>query len=246
MTPKKALKILAFDIGVGALFALLLAEPFLGRFLGSGLYSIIAGGTLFVASVAFVYVNGKAVKSLAGGGSRGDPVQRCISETYDYISSNIHTFRPDLMDMVEQLEKLRKKKASIRTILLQRFQPTELAFAKFSSAADRAESFMVQTARTVLAKVKGFDEEEYEDAMNNPNTSREEFKTRKNFYDTVLGEVSDLVEQGNAVLLALDKLQAAVSDIQTIGNQHPDSDSAVREIDRLAQDVKFYSGALDE
>jgi hypothetical protein len=244
MTLKKALKILAFDIGVGALFALLLAEPFLGRFLGSGLYSIVAGGTLFIASAAFVYVNVKALKSLGGGGRRGDPVQGCISDTYDYISSNIQTFRPDLMEMVEQLEKLQRKKDSIRRVLLERFQPTELAFAKFNSAADRAGSHMVQNARKVLDKVKSFDEEEYEDVMNNPNTSREEFRTRKQVYDNVLSDVADMVSQGDKVLLALDKLQLAVSDISVMGDQQPDSDSAVREIDGLVQDVKFYKNAI--
>ncbi|MDR1313204.1 MAG: hypothetical protein LBQ12_05785 [Deltaproteobacteria bacterium] len=244
MTLRKALKIFAFDVGVGALFALLLAKPFLGRFLGSGLYSVIAGGILFVASVAFVAVNWKALSSLSGRGARGDPVQECIRDAYGYMSSNIQTFRPDLMEMVDQLEKLQRKKGAIRQALLERFQPTELAFAKFNSASDRVELFVVNKAKEVLNKVNGFDEEEYEEIMNRPETSREDFRARKQVYDNVLADVADLVGENDKALLALDKLLMAISDISTIGQQQPDSDSAVREIDELIKDVKFYKGAI--
>jgi hypothetical protein len=227
---------------VGALFAALRGTPFLGRFLGSGLYTAFAALALTGASAAFIYVNYKALK-LIRPGAAPDPVQGCIDRINGYISSNIQTFRPDLMELAEQLEKLQRKKEAVRQTLMQRFDPGGATFAKFSQASRKAEGFLVQNAQDILAKVEGFDEEEYEDVMNSPGTSREEFRARKQIYDSVLTDVADRVGQGDRVLLALDKLMAAVSDIAAIGGQQPDSDTAVREIDGLIQDTRYYRDA---
>jgi hypothetical protein len=244
MTLKKALRLLAFDAAVAALFTLLLAKPFLGRFMDSFLYAIPAGLVLLAAGAAFVFVNWKALAGRPYGRGGGDTAEACIEDINYYISSNIQTFRPDLFELAEQLEKLRQKKGAIRQALLERFQPTELAFAKFASAADRAEGYLLSNARTVLSRVNTFDEKEYEDIMNSPDTTRDEFKARKRIYDDVLADVADRVNQGGKILLALDKLLMAVSDISTIGSQRDDTETAVREIDGLVKDVAFYKGAM--
>jgi ABC-type transporter Mla subunit MlaD len=243
MTLKKILKLFAFDIGVGCLFALLLAKPFLGRFLDSFLYSGVAAVILLAATGAFVYVNWKALSGRGSGRDTGrDSIEDCVDDINGYISSNIQTFRADLDDLSDQLEKLQKRKDGIRRALLERFQPTELAFAKFSSAADRAESYLLSNARDVLSRVKSFDEEEYENVMNSPGTSREEFRARKQIYDDMLAAVSEQVSQGDKVILALDKLLNAVSTISTFNEQQSGDDAAVKEIDGLVKDVEFYRG----
>ncbi|MDR2612932.1 MAG: hypothetical protein LBG06_08945 [Deltaproteobacteria bacterium] len=245
MSWKRLLRLAAFDLGIACLFVILLARPFLGRFLGSLLYAVPAVTVAAAAAAACLYVNWKAiVRGLFGRAPGTDTPGGCIEAIEEYISTNIRTFRPDLNDMIDQLEKLQRKREAIRQALLDRFQPGELAFAKFSAASDRAEAYLLRNARDVLARVKGFDEEEYEDVMNSPGTSREEFQARKRIYDDVLADVSEKVSQGEKVLIALDKLLAAVATISTFDQQQSDSDSAVSEIDGLVKDVQFYRGAI--
>ncbi|MDR1039078.1 MAG: hypothetical protein LBR80_02710 [Deltaproteobacteria bacterium] len=243
MSFKKALKLLAFDAGVAALYPILLAKPFLGRFLESPLYAMPACAVLLAASIAFVFVNWKALTrgmGAVGGGRRGDPVQGRIDELNGYVSSHSQTFRADLLEMADQLDMFKRKKYAIRQALLKKFQPTELAFTKFSSAADLVGNYLVKTAGNVLDSVNSFDEEEYEKILNDPRTTRDEFDTRKQIYNHVISEVSDRVSEGGKGLAALDKLLVAVS---TMGHEQSGTDSLVRGIDDAVKDLEFYKEA---
>lgn len=151
------------------------------------------------------------------------------------------TFSPKLKDVLEQIQKMQKKKALIKDILLQKFSDGEMSYDKFFSSVTSAEQIMVLNIKSMLNKICAFDDEEYTEIKEGRSSLRQSIATQKmDIYNEYIEFVDLAVEGNEEILLRLDKLLLEISNFNSVSISELESMPALRELDTLIQDSKWY------
>ena len=244
----KGKKLLAFNAALCLANVLLFSKAFIGLDLSGGNAFGTAFGIMAIVMsiVLFVLVNHRIIfppppqPPPTIDDMSIDDLDVCARALEYYIDNNSDFFSAYLRTTIGQIKRMGKRKATIRGILLERFSETELSFAKFQGAVDGVESIMLRNTRNLLKRINAFDEEEYEDTLKTDSAAGRLNDTRRAILREYTSFVSQVVEDNEEILLRLDRLILEVSKLSDIHGGDVDTLPAMREIDELISDTKWY------
>lgn len=163
MASKKIIRIAALNMGIATIDTILFSPGLIGINMGgTSVFATAFGGTMIFISVAlFFYGNYKLFME------KEKIIQIDeIKTTEDYINAlkqnrDKKTFESDITLILEQIERLYKKSESIKEILLQKFDRTEMSYKKFEGAILAVENVFHINIKSILNKLNAFDEADF-------------------------------------------------------------------------------------
>ena len=248
MAKDRLIKMVAFNVALSLANVMLFSRAFLGiDFSAQNALETALGAMAIVMSVSlFGYVNYRlllpppkpALPLLTD--DRLSTLDGCADALALYVKNNVDTFAADLKTAIRQIERMKKKKQTIHDILLERFSDTEMSYAKFEGAVAGVENIMLLNTKSLLHRVMAFDEEEYEDALGSGAGGGRLAEKRRAILREYTSFVSRSVEDNEEILLRLDELILEVSKLGDLHDGAVDNLPAMREIDALIGDTKWY------
>ena len=245
MNEGKIKKLVGLNITIALINIILFSPGILGIEIGGtsilvtafGITVILMSGVVFVfGNYKILYTNEKIIQ----------PSE--IKTENDYINALKHnydkkTFAKEIDTILEQIERLGKKKETIKDILLQRFDSTEMSYSKFQGAVIDLDNIFYINIRSILNKIHAFDEEDYnqikKDSVHS-EFSKEFIKEKMEIYQEYITFVKDSVEDNEQILLKLDRFLLEISKFDSLEDGEIENMSAMKEIDELISNTKFY------
>jgi len=230
-------------LGVLVVNILVLSPGFLGVEIGRNALSTAFAITLLIAS-ALVLLYGSYVLLFK------QPVVLPVKEVKtheDYVEAlnhyrHVKTLEEDITFALEQLERLKKKKATLLNVLNQRFDASELSYKKFDSVTYEVEKLFYLNVRSILNRLGVFDESEYMSVMSQKPTkfSKELLQEKRNVYNDYLSFMKSSLDTNEEILLKLDKLLLEISRLDSFEPGDIDNMPCMQEIDSLIKQTKYY------
>jgi hypothetical protein len=151
------------------------------------------------------------------------------------------TFSQKINEILEQIQKMQKKQDLIKDILLQKFTDTEMSYQKFKGIVDSTESIMCVNIKSIINRIYAFDEDEYDEIMKGKSRLRKNIAIQKiEIYKEYIDFVEKAVEDNDEILLRLDKLLLEISKFNSIDAGELENMEAMKELDSLITDTKWY------
>ncbi|CAN7751647.1 hypothetical protein [Paenibacillus sp. LjRoot56] len=143
---------------------------------------------------------------------------------------------------LHQLERMRKKQETIRSVLLQRFEPSGLSFQKFASTTQEVEKLFFHNIRSMINRLHVFDEEEFQ-SISKQNTSQlspELLQEKRTVYKAHMSFVKSALHINEEILLKLDRLLLEISRLDSLEIGDIGQMPGMQEIDALIKQTQFY------
>lgn len=153
------------------------------------------------------------------------------------------TFVKDINILIEQIERLEKKKDRITEILLQKFSSSEMSYSKFQDIILEIERLFYLNMRSIINKINIFDEEEYQmvrKEYQNESLSESFISEKIKIYDDYISFVKDSIEDNEQILLKMDKLLLELSKFNSLEDGELEEMEVMKEVDELIGKIKFY------
>ncbi|WP_433946872.1 hypothetical protein [Paenibacillus sp. SN-8-1] len=239
----KYIKLLGIVLGVIGLNIIVLSPGFIGLEIGGSALSTALGITLLVGS-ALVLLYG-SYNLLFRQSAPLPALQIRTHEDYVEALSHFRRVKPlqaDINLVLEQMERIRKKKDTLFSVLDQRFDQEELSYKKFASVTNEVEKLFYLNVRSVLNRLRVFDESEFERVMSQKVTklSPELLQEKTHVYNDFLIFMQDSLETNEEILLKLDKLLLEISRLDSIDFGEIENMPCMQEIDSLIKQTKYY------
>lgn len=245
MNTDELAKLLGLNIGIAATDVALFSPGLIGIQLGgaSALATAFGCTAIFMSGALFLYGN---YKLLAG---REKVVQTSSIKTIEDYSNALRqhrykkTFETNINLMLEQIERLVKKKSTILDILQQRFSVSELSYKKFASVINEVEKIFYLNIRSILNKLNAFDEEEYiriKDGDKSGGFSQEFIQQKLSVYNEYIAFINKATEDNEEIILKLDKLLLEISSLDSLQDGEIEKMPGMQEIDELIKQTRLY------
>jgi hypothetical protein len=243
----KFMKVVLFTAALALVNILFFARPFIHLDMSGGsAFSRVLGFTVIVLSVLlFFIVNYRILTArrprrkaaLSAADAAYETLNGCVQAINTYLRTESKVFAQQLNSIINQLRRMQKKQETMDNVLRQKFQPAEMSYTKFKGAADGAEKLMRLGVRSVLNRLKAFDEDEYARSVRSPyqNPINEE---RRGLFEEYAGFIKKTIDTNEDILIKTDRLileLTKLSDASDIDNLN-----ALKEIDTLIQNTQFY------
>lgn len=153
------------------------------------------------------------------------------------------TFIKETTRLLNQIEKLQKKKEVIHDILRQRFNTTEMTYAKFNNTLVEIENIFYLNIKSILNKLNVFDQEEYNQLQKEigmKNVKREFIEAKLNIYGQYITFIKGAVEDNDQILIKLDELLLELSKLNSLEDGELEEMNAMKELDALISKTKLY------
>ncbi|OXM83720.1 hypothetical protein CF651_24305 [Paenibacillus rigui] len=243
MDGTKYIKLLGLIIGVAAINVLVLSPGFIGVELGGSPLETAVGVTLLFASVLVLLYGSYTLLFRAPVAL---PVKQ-IKTHEDYVAALNHYRRvkvlaQDIALALRQLDRLQKKKETLHEVLNQRFEATELSYAKFASVTQEVEKLFYLNVRSILNRLHVFDEKEYESVLHSKSTqlSPQIIQERRMVYNEYMTFIQNSLATNEEILLKLDKLILEISRLDSLEPGDIEAMPCMQEIDSLIKQTKYY------
>jgi len=166
----------------------------------------------------------------------------------DYIEAlnehrGLKTFERKIDLLLDQIERLQKKNKTIRDILLQIFNASEISYQKFDAVIAEVENIFFKNIRSIINKLNAFDEEDYNFIKKQRNAgafSEEIMEEKFKVYNEYIRFVKEATEDNEQILLKLDKLLLEISGLNCIESGELEQMAGMIEIDNLIKQAKYY------
>ncbi len=248
MAKDKILKMLLFNLGLVLVDILLFSNAFLHIDMsGNNPLTLALGVMAIVMSLAlFGVVN---YRFLSAGRTPYQPLMPeksiltlddCAASLQHYVDNNVKTFAEQLKTVIVQIGRMKKRMQTVQNILSERFSQTEMSFGRFHEPVMGMEKIMLLNGKSLLNRVNAFDEEEYEDILKKTAADDRINATRLGIFNEYKSFVDRSVENNEEILLRLDKLILELSKLNDLNEGTIEDMDAVKEIDALIHDAKWY------
>lgn len=241
----KIKKLVGLNVTIALIDIILFSPGLLGIKIGGtsilatafGITVMLMSGVVFVfGNYSILYTKEKIIQTSE------------IKTEADYINALKHnygkkTFAKEIDIIIEQIERLQKKKETIKDILLQRFDSTEMSYSKFQGAVIDLDNIFYINIRSILNKLQAFDEEDYNQIKRdsiNSEFSKEFIKEKMDIYQEYITFIKDSVEDNEQILLKLDKFLLEISKFNSLEDGEIENMGAMKEIDELISNTKLY------
>lgn len=163
----------------------------------------------------------------------------CV-DVFEEAIQNGDVFDEDILKNLEQLKRFKRKRNTIKEILLQKFSMQELTYQKFDSVLNDVENIMYLNMRSILNKIAAFDIEEYEALQKRGFPPSEVSSEKMKIYGEYLNFVKNATATNEDILLKLDKMLFEISKYNSLEDGEVKELPAIVEMDELIKNAKFY------
>ncbi|MCL2163424.1 MAG: hypothetical protein FWH55_03305 [Oscillospiraceae bacterium] len=253
MKNRNILKLSALNLSIMLFLVLVFSNAFFKIQLIGGSVLMTAFGTTAILMSALVFAYGN-IKLLT---NRQPPLQigmrdtdvnsleSCQAAVQQYIANNVKTYSDNLRTVISQINRMQKKKQTIKDMLLERFDESELSYEKFISAVEQIEKIMILNIKSLLSRINAFDEEEYENMLSDTRAAigekAERLKSARLYiYNEYKSYVEKSSDNNEEILLKLDNLILEITKLSTLNVDEVDALDAMVEIDTLIKDARWY------
>ena len=210
---------------------------------GSALEKAFGSAFLVLSGSGLVYGNYK----LLSEPEKAIPIG-AKSTKEDYVEAlnehrGLETFERNIDLLLDQIERLQKKNKTIRDILLQIFNASEISYQKFDAVIAEVENIFFKNIRSIINKLNAFDEEDYNFIKKQRNAgafSEEIMEEKFKVYNEYIRFVKEATEDNEQILLKLDKLLLEISGLNCIESGELEQMAGMIEIDNLIKQAKYY------
>jgi hypothetical protein len=138
---------------------------------------------------------------------------------------------------------LQKKRETIRKVLLQKFDITEMSYSKFESVISDIENVFYMNIKSIINKLNAFDETDYNRIRKNGEKkfSNEFVQTKMRIYGEYISFVRNAIEDNEQIILKLDKILLESSKLNSLEDGKIEDMSVMKEIDDLIEKMKLYN-----
>ena len=152
-------------------------------------------------------------------------------------------FAGNLETVAGQIRRFKKKEETIKDILLQKFSDTEMSYSSFQGTIMELEQVMGLNIKSMLNRINAFDDDEYEEINRrspDPNLRSQSVLAKLEIFHEYIAFVEHAVEDNEQIILKLDKLLLEISKFNSIEIGEIENMSAMKEIDELISNAKWY------
>jgi len=166
----------------------------------------------------------------------------------DYVEAlnehrGLETFERNIDLLLDQIERLQKKNKTIRDILLQIFNASEISYQKFDAVIAEVDNIFFKNIRSIINKLNAFDEDDYNFIKKQRNAgafSEDIMEEKFKVYNEYIRFVKEATEDNEQILLKLDKLLLEISGLNCIESGELEQMAGMIEIDNLIKQAKYY------
>ena len=242
MRPKKIFELIMANLSIIIANVAVFSKAFFGfsLFVGTALSMSIAWFTILLSMFSFVYFNKNLLSQPEFLATQNiNSLEDCVA-VFEEAIENGDVFDEDILKNLEQLKRFKRKKNTIKEILLQRFSMQELTYQKFNSVLDDVENIMYLNMRSILNKIAAFDIEEYETLQKRGFPKNEVSEEKMKIYKEYLNFVKNATATNEDILLKLDKMLFEVSKYNSLEDGEVKELPAIVEMDELIKNAKLY------
>lgn len=243
MQRTQIIKLVILNVSIAVVNIILFSEGFIGLRVGdSPMNTALAVTVVFMSVGVFAIGNNAILKS-----SNAPVSVKSLETPEDCIealrNTRVRTFDKDIEMLLLQTDRFTNKKLTIRDILLQKFESTEMSYTKFDGAVDNVEHVFYLNIKSILNRLNAFDEPDYM-LMKQPSAKKkfsESFiQSKMGIYQEYIDFVKEAVEDNEEILLKLDKLLFEISKFNSFEDGEVENMDAMVEIDELINKTKYY------
>ena len=247
MNKDMLIRLLALNLGIAAANIAVFSSGLLAVDLfGSALEKAFGSAFLVLSGSGLVYGNYK----LLSEPEKAIPIG-AKSTKEDYVEAlnehrGLETFERNIDLLLDQIERLQKKNKTIRDILLQIFNASEISYQKFDAVIAEVENIFFKNIRSIINKLNAFDEEDYNFIKKQRNAgafSEEIMQEKFKVYNEYIRFVKEATEDNEQILLKLDKLLLEISGLNCIESGQLEQMAGMIEIDNLIKQAKYYKNS---
>lgn len=244
MNKDMLIRLLALNLGIAAANIAVFSSGLLAVDLfGSALEKAFGSAFLVLSGSGLVYGNYK----LLSEPEKAIPIG-AKSTKEDYVEAlnehrGLETFERNIDLLLDQIERLQKKNKTIRDILLQIFNASEISYQKFDAVIAEVENIFFKNIRSIINKLNAFDEDDYNFIKKQRNSgafSEEIMEEKFKVYNEYIRFVKEATEDNEQILLKLDKLLLEISGLNCIESGELEQMAGMIEIDNLIKQAKYY------
>ena len=244
MNKDMLIRLLALNLGIAAANIAVFSSGLLAVDLFvSALEKAFGSAFLVLSGSGLVYGNYK----LLSEPEKAIPIG-AKSTKEDYVEAlnehrGLETFERNIDLLLDQIERLQKKNKTIRDILLQIFNASEISYQKFDAVIAEVENIFFKNIRSIINKLNAFDEDDYNFIKKQRNSgafSEEIMEEKFNVYNEYIRFVKEATEDNEQILLKLDKLLLEISGLNCIESGELEQMAGIIEIDNLIKQAKYY------
>ncbi|MEI6602902.1 MAG: hypothetical protein WCL54_05405 [Clostridia bacterium] len=249
MPTNKLLKIAGLNAGIAIGNTVLFSPGLLALQIGGASVLGTAFGVtaIFMSIVLFGYGNYKLLTEEP----KAQLIQTGqIKTTEEFIealqaNSGKKTFQKDIQVMLDQIQRFHKKRETIQSILLQKFNAGELSFQKFESTISAVEEVFYVNIRSILNRLNAFDEVDYNEVKKNEVLTSDVLQGKKAILEEYISFVKDAINDNEEIILKLDRLLLEISKLNSLESGEIEKMSIMSEIDDLIGQTKFYKDKIN-
>jgi parvulin-like peptidyl-prolyl isomerase len=240
---KKIIKLLCLNIGIAAVDTILFSPGLLGiGIIGASAFeTALSATTIFMSIVIFGYGNYNLLKKekiiQIGEIKTADDCIYALNQNYGK-----RIFEKDITTILEQIEMFQKKRGTIKQVLLQKFDITEISYSKFDGVISDIENVFYINIKSIINKLNAFDEEDYNRIRKDAEKkfSKEFINTKMRIYSEYMSFVKKAIENNEQIILKLDKLLLELSKFNSLEDGKIENMSAMKEVDELINKIRLY------
>ncbi len=255
MSKKQIIKLICLNLGIALLNVILFSRGLVGLTLGGdALVTAFAVTEIVMSVIAFGYGNytllfkETEVRLLKGGE---------LNEIKDYVEAleerrDKKVFETEINTAVDQVYRLQDKDKALDSILLQYFTPQEMTYVRFQGVIESVQSLFYTNIKKMINRMIIFDDKDYNRTLEkvnkmknlptvvDPYSPSSHASTQMQIYNEHISYVKGLVMDNEEILIKMDSLLLEISKLDDIRGQGIENMAAIREINELIDQTKFY------
>jgi hypothetical protein len=242
---EKIIKILSLNIGIAVVDTIIFSPGLLGiQIIGASAFETAFGATAMLMSIiVFIFGNYSLLveEEKIIQASEIKTADDCIDALNQNYGKRI--FEKDITTILEQIEMFQKKRETIKQVLLQKFDITEISYSKFDGTISDLENVFYMNIKSMINKLNAFDEKDYRRIRKDAEKkfSKEFVDTKMHIYGEYVSFIKNAIEDNEQIILKLDKLLLELSKFNSLEDGKIENMSAMKEIDELINKIKLYN-----
>ncbi len=242
---EKIIKILCLNIGIGVVDTILFSPGLLGiEIIGASALETAFGATaIFMSVIVFAFGNYKLLieKEKTIQANEIKTTDDCIEALNQNYNKRI--FEKDIDTILEQIEMFQKKRETIKEVLLQKFDITEISYSKFDGVISDIENVFYMNIRSIINKLNAFDEKDYDRIKKEGEKkfSKRFIQTKMNIYDEYIAFIKNAIEDNEQIILKLDKILFELSKFNSLEDGKIENIREMKEIDDFINKIRLYN-----
>ncbi|MDP4121304.1 MAG: hypothetical protein Q8876_09685 [Bacillota bacterium] len=197
--------------------------------------------TVLMSLCMFIYGNYKLIFS------KGEKVQiDSITNAQECIAAlkqeyGKQTFDNDITTLLEQVDRLTKKKEKIMEILLQKFSILSSGYDKYNWAILDVEMLFYNNIKSIINKIDAFDEEDYQKIREQNQTEKFSsgiMNSKASIYNEYTSFVKNAIEDNEKIIIKFDELLLEISKIDSMKEGEINNTNEIKQMDELIKKSK--------